>query len=69
MSTQPFSRDELVTRAGGVFDYVSASRLNLWLKCPKAFKLRYIDGIKTPTSPAVAVSRHRLQSRTVNRTA
>jgi hypothetical protein len=39
MSTQPLSRDELVTRAGGVFDYVSASRLNLWLKCPRAFRL------------------------------
>jgi hypothetical protein len=57
MSTHPFSRDELVTRAGGVFDYVSASRLNLWLKCPKAFRLRYIDGIKTPTSPAAFVGK------------
>jgi hypothetical protein len=41
MSTQPLSRDALATRAGGVFDYVSASRLNLWLKCPRAFRLRY----------------------------
>jgi putative RecB family exonuclease len=40
-------------RAGGVFDYVSASRLNLWLKCPLAFRLKYIDGIRFPTPPAV----------------
>lgn len=39
--------------AGGVWDYVSASRLNLWLKCPLAFRLKYIDGIKVPTPPAV----------------
>jgi hypothetical protein len=40
-------------RAGGVFDYVSASRLNLWLRCPLAFRLKYIDGIRFPTPPAV----------------
>jgi hypothetical protein len=40
-------------RAGGVFDYVSASRLNLWLKCPLAFRLKYIDGIRFPTPPAM----------------
>ncbi len=57
MSTQPLNRDVLVTRAGGVFDYVSASRLNLWLKCPRAFRLRYIDGIKSPTSPAQFVGK------------
>ena len=34
-------------RAGGVWDYVSASRLNLWLRCPLAFKLRYIDGVSS----------------------
>jgi putative RecB family exonuclease len=39
--------------ARGVFDYVSASRLNLWLKCPLAFRLKYIDGIRFPTPPAV----------------
>ena len=40
-------------RPGGVFDYVSASRLNLWLKCPLAFRLKYIDGIRFPTPPAI----------------
>ena len=43
--------------SAGVWDYVSASRLNLWLKCPLAFKLRYIDGIVTPPSPAMFVGR------------
>jgi len=38
--------------SGGVWDYVSASRLSLWLHCPLAFKLRYIDGIRLPTSPS-----------------
>ena len=35
----------------GVWDYISPSRLNLWLRCPLAFKLRYIDGIVEPASP------------------
>ena len=41
------------TRPAGVWDYVSLSRLNLWLRCPLAFKLRYIDGIRSPTTPAL----------------
>jgi hypothetical protein len=40
-------------RAGGVWDYVSASRLNLWLRCPLAFRLKYIDGVRFPTPPAM----------------
>lgn len=40
-------------RSGGVWDYISPSRLNLWLRCPLAFKLRYIDGIRTPTTPSL----------------
>ncbi|MGL6195481.1 MAG: PD-(D/E)XK nuclease family protein [Thermoguttaceae bacterium] len=36
--------------APGIWSYISASRLNLWAKCPQAFKFRYIDGIKTPTN-------------------
>ena len=38
---------------GTVWDYISPSRLNLWLRCPLAFRLRYIDGIRSPTSPAM----------------
>ena len=40
-------------REGGVWSYVSPSRLNLWMKCPLSFKLRYIDRIRTPTSSAL----------------
>ena len=40
-------------RNGTVWDYISPSRLNLWLRCPLAFRLRYIDGIRSPTSPAM----------------
>ena len=41
------------TRPAGLRDYISPSRLNLWLKCPLAFKLRYVDGIRSPTTPAL----------------
>ncbi len=33
-----------------LFNYISASRLNLWCKCPLAFRFRYVDGITTPTN-------------------
>ena len=50
MRTSPsiLSRAELEGRTGGIWDYVSASRLNLWIKCPLAFRLRYVDGIRSP---------------------
>lgn len=35
----------------GLWSYISASRLNLWAKCPLAFRYRYIDGIVTPCTP------------------
>jgi hypothetical protein len=57
MSIQPLIKEELPAPAAGVFEYVSASRLNLWLKCPLAFRLRYIDGAETPTSPAAFVGK------------
>jgi len=37
--------------------YVSASRLNLWLRCPLAFKFRYVDGITTPPTPSLFVGK------------
>ena len=40
-------------KTGGVWEYISPSRLNLWLRCPLAYKLRYIDGVRTPTTPAL----------------
>ena len=54
MSTDLGTRD---SPRAGVWEYVSPSRLSLWLKCPLAFKLRYIDGIVTPPSPALFVGR------------
>ena len=44
-------------RRGGVWDYISPSRLALFLKCPLAWKLRYIDGVRSPTSPALFVGK------------
>ncbi len=52
MSSEPLSRNQLVQRAGGVWDYISPSRLSTWLACPLKFKRKYLDGIRTPTSPA-----------------
>ena len=40
-------------RSGGIWDYISPSRLSCWLSCPLKFKIRYIDRIRTPTSPAL----------------
>ena len=34
----------------GLWNYISTSRLNLWSKCPLAFRFRYIDGIVTPSN-------------------
>ena len=42
---------------GGLWDYVSPSRLNLWLACPRAFEFRYVKGIRTPTSPSLFIGR------------
>ena len=36
--------------AGDATMFVSPSRLDLWLRCPLAYKLKYIDSIKTPTT-------------------
>jgi putative RecB family exonuclease len=57
MSTDLLTRDSLAERQGSVRDYISPSRLNLWLKCPLAFRLKYIDGIKPPTSPSLFVGK------------
>lgn len=46
-----------IESAAGVWDYVSPSRLNLWLRCPLAFKFRYIDGIRTPTTSSLFVGK------------
>ena len=56
-STSILARDELAGRKGGIWDYVSPSRINLWLKCPLAFRLRYIEGIRTPPSASQFVGK------------
>ena len=43
--------------AANVWDYVSASRLNLWAKCPKAFRLRYLDGVEAAPSVSMFVGK------------
>ena len=55
MSTELLTADGLRSAQGGVFAYVSPSRLGCWIKCPLAWKLRYIEGIKTPTTPSLFV--------------
>ncbi len=40
-----------------VWDYVSASRLTLWGKCPLAFRRRYVDGIESPSTPSLFVGK------------
>ena len=50
MPNEILSRTALSKHRGGLTDYVSASRLSLWLRCPLAFKFRYVDGIRTPPS-------------------
>ena len=52
MITAQLSLDEPRKR-GGVRDYISPSRLNCWLSCPLKFKARYIDGIRSPTTPSL----------------
>jgi putative RecB family exonuclease len=49
--------EEVQQRQGGVWEYISPSRLNCWLSCPLKWKLRYLDGIRTPTTPALFVGK------------
>jgi putative RecB family exonuclease len=51
MSTGLLGFQSVQERPCGVWDYVSASRLSCWAKCPLAFRFRYLDGIRSPTTP------------------
>lgn len=53
MSTGMLGSEAIQERQGGVWEYISPSRLNCWLACPLKFKLRYLDGVKTPTTPSL----------------
>ena len=57
MSTSLLTLDQPQERTRGVWDYISPSRLNLWIRCPLAFRLKYLDGIRTPASPALFVGK------------
>ncbi len=57
MSTSLLALDQPQERNRGVWDYISPSRLNLWIRCPLSWRLRYLDGIRTPTSPALFVGK------------
>lgn len=57
MSTGLLALDPPQQQSGGVWDYISPSRLNLWLRCPLSWRLRYLDGIRTPASPALFVGK------------
>ena len=57
MSIIQFMQQEQEQQTGMIWDYVSPSRLSLWLKCPLAFRKRYIDGEQTSPTPALFVGK------------
>ena len=57
MSTDLLTCKPAHERQGGAWSYVSPSRLGLWIRCPLAFRFRYLDGIKTPTTPSLFVGK------------
>jgi RecB family exonuclease len=50
MSQDPIAQQP--ASSGGVWDYVSPSRLNTYLNCPLKFRLKYIDGLCEVTTPS-----------------
>ncbi len=40
-----------------VWNYVSASRLNLWMRCPLAFRRKYLEGVTSPSTPSLFVGK------------
>ena len=57
MSITQFLEQQAQQQTGQIWDYVSPSRLSLWLKCPLAFRKRYIDDCKTAPSPSLFVGK------------
>lgn len=57
MSTGLLGFEEVQERQGGPMAYISPSRLSCWLSCPLKWKLRYQDGLRTPTTPALFVGK------------
>ncbi|HID75769.1 MAG TPA: PD-(D/E)XK nuclease family protein [Planctomycetaceae bacterium] len=52
MNGEAVAADHPRSAHGGVWDYLSASRLLKWLNCPLAFKFQYIDGLRPPATPS-----------------
>jgi len=52
-----FMQQEQEHASGQLLDYVSPSRLSLWMKCPLAFRRRYIEGLQTAPTPALFVGK------------
>ncbi len=57
MSSGLLGFEEVRERQGGPLAYVSPSRLSCWLSCPLKWKFRYLEGIRTPTTPALFVGK------------
>ncbi|MEI8375482.1 MAG: PD-(D/E)XK nuclease family protein [Planctomycetota bacterium] len=53
MSTGLLGFETIEERQSGVDSYISPSRLNCWLACPRKFAYRYIEGIRSPPSPSM----------------
>jgi CRISPR/Cas system-associated exonuclease Cas4 (RecB family) len=53
MNTGLLVPDELQGGRGGIWAYVSASRLSCWSRCPLAFKFQYLDGLRPPTTTSL----------------
>jgi putative RecB family exonuclease len=50
-------QQEQEQQTGMIWDYISPSRLSLWMKCPLAFRRRYIEGVQTAPTPALFVGK------------
>ena len=57
MSTRLLGFAEVQERQGGALEYVSPSRLSCWLSCPLKWKLRYLDGLRSPTTPSLFIGK------------
>ena len=57
MSMSLLTCEEPQRRQGGVFEYISPSRLGCWLGCPLRYQLRYVYGIRSPPTPSMFVGK------------
>ena len=53
MSTVLFDDVSVHPAPRGLWGYISPSRLNCWLSCPRKFKIQYVDGHKQPTTSSL----------------